>query len=203
MIRIINPTSRIAIACALSLASISVASAGAFDLQDNGALEALESLKFETVNTGFLAKDGATGQAIDLSKTLVSRVDGKTVLNATGSQGLSLEAEFIPKAGYLLVNGVLKNSDGKDRAVILDYRVGPPGKDAIFSSGLNKKEEFALTDAKEEFESNAFPIGALNSSAGSVALAIPPDEPRSFGLVGNAQRRQWCVQPRSQATADR
>ncbi len=89
------------------------------------------------------------------------------------------------KDGYVLVNGTLKNKAAGDRAIILDYRVGFEGKGAVFSNSLNKTDETAISDA--EAEGNAFPVAALGNDKSAIAVAIPPLDEVSFGVVGSPQ----------------
>jgi len=135
---------------------------------------------------GFSAYDVTTRTAIDLTQGTVRREPGRASYESEGSGGISLHAEFVAHDGYVLVTGRLENSKKDERAVILTYRAGITGADAVFSNSIDPQADRPLTSAAEQ-EGNAVPVAAINAGGQGLAMGIPPDEPRSFGMVGSAQ----------------
>src|SRR5690606_34644670 len=70
----------------------------------------------------------------------------------------------------------------RERGFLVDYRIPISGEKTRFSGDLA-----ATTEIRKgaSIESNVFPVGALAAGKVGVALAIPPSEPRPFGLVAD------------------
>ena len=175
-----------------------------FKLSGPAALDSLsagpEKPILNPATGGFFAKDARTGAALDFSKGVLKEEGAKTIYEAD-SGDITLRAEFAAKEGYVAVTGSLKSKASDDRAVILDYRVGFDGKGATFSDAVNRSEDVVIAEAEEE--GNAFPLGAIGNAESAVAVAIPPQSPASFGVVGSrdglAVRLYLGISPVTQA----
>lgn len=166
--------------------------ASTYKLADNGAFRELtaedRTIGLDPSIGGFFAREvGVEGAgAMDFSEGTL-RQEGAIMVYDSESRGIGLHAEFIPKKGYVRIEGYLENTTGEDRAIILDYRVGLTGSDMVFSNALNRDEEHAVRDDATEHEGNAFPVAALQTADQAIAAAIPVDAPCIFGMVGSAQ----------------
>lgn len=129
---------------------------------------------------GFRVYDATAKTKVDLSGR-VTRQGKSSLFEATGNS-VRLKATFTPKGDYLLVEGEIENLKGDNRGFIVDYFVPAFSAEAIFSNNLDQAEKM---DRAEEMEANVFPIASMSSADRAIALAIPPTEPRIFGLVGS------------------
>jgi hypothetical protein len=127
---------------------------------------------------GFSVYDATAKRAVNLAPGTV--LEG-TAYDASGDD-VRIHAEFLPRRDYILVRGEVENLRGGERGLIVDYRIPALGAGATFSNGL---EQSVPLPASGEVEGNAFPLAALSGSSAGVALAIPPTEPRDFGLVAS------------------
>ena len=156
-----------------------------------------------TEGGGFRIFDATAKASVTLSDGKISQTDEHTRYDA-GSPEIRLHAEFVPCGDYLLVRGEIENLRGEERGYIVDYRLPRLSADARFGYGL---EESAAMDQAEEKEADAFPIGAMTNAREGVAIAIPPTEPRSFGVTGGKDglgiRFYLGVTPRAPQFANR
>lgn len=128
--------------------------------------------------------DAVKKQNIVFDGSDISTVGDKTVFSAARKDDIRLTAEFSNKGNYILVTGNLENLQDGERGVALSYTIPLPGKSgAVFSNDLNDR----LKVFKDEVEGNVFPIAALCSEDGGVALAIPPSSPCEFGMVAGPE----------------
>lgn len=132
---------------------------------------------------GFRLTDAATKADIPLPAGTVKAEDGKSVFSAENTS-IRIKATFTPQKDYILVSGFLENLEGKDRGFLLDYRLPLQFPKATFSSDLTQN---LTIDGDTTYESNLFPLGALSGPDGGVAIAIPPTDPRVFGLLGDTK----------------
>jgi hypothetical protein len=171
------------------LSCISVVTAKCFDKMQlksvNAGLEKVEigeqQILMDATKGGFKAYDGVSKKELEISDGQLKTEAGKSSFSGK-LDGMVINAQFNNKDDYIEVTGQIENPAKNDRAVILEYWVSPASNDMVFSYELNKKEKIA---GDEEFESNAFPIAAMSSENFGVAMAIPPSEPRIFGMVGS------------------
>lgn len=170
------------------LLGAAVSAAAPFTFGPAGALEKLEVggdvLVFKANEaTGFSAFDVTAQRPVSFSSGQVRTEGGKTRFEAVNPEGVSLRAEFTPKDGYLLVTGELESRTA--RALVLDYRLGTIGADARLFRSLNEGESQGLAEMSAEIENSLVPIGAVAVGGKTAAIAIPPDHPMIFGIVGS------------------
>lgn len=138
---------------------------------------------------GFQVRDAATKAEITLTGALETRPVGPTVFTAVHGGDLELRAEFVPGVGYVRVNCAVSNLRGGDRGVLVDYTVPGFGDATVFGNSLNAT--VALKPGSPEQEWNVVPLGTISpvDAAGqtAIALAIPPDAPCIFGVVGSGR----------------
>jgi hypothetical protein len=162
-----------------------------FKLNESASLEQLkfqtQELLFSGERGGFSAYDVTNKKPIDFPKGITKKSGEKTLFTSLGSDEIKLHAEFITKDEYIIVNGFLENLKKDDRAVILDYSIGVTEDDACWSSSLNGSQDKQIADIKNELENNVFPISAIKTGDTGIAMAIPPYEPRIFGMVGSSK----------------
>ncbi len=132
---------------------------------------------------GFRIYDGTAKKEVALPQGKVAQVDGKTVFECKGPD-MAVRAEFAPQGEFVLVRGEVENLRGDERGFLVDYRIPLLSAGAAFSNGLDHSVRMA--DAKE-CEGNAFPVAAMCDAQLGVAMAIPPSEPRVFGMVGDGK----------------
>ncbi|MDB6166756.1 MAG: hypothetical protein JWQ83_1896 [Lacunisphaera sp.] len=189
-----NPRSRLLRPCGallllLCLGSSLSGAATTFTLGPGAALKELaagdEVMKLDATQSGFFAREVRPEGALDFSQGELRQDGTKTVFDSKGAAGIRLHAEFQAQDGFVRVEGYLENSRADDRAVILDYRAGITGQNAVFSNALNPAEESAVAADGTEAEGNAFPVAALQTNEQALAMGIPGDAPCSFGMVGS------------------
>lgn len=131
---------------------------------------------------GFRAYDATDKKDIALAQGTLSKSDAGTVFDAKGSD-LRVRAEFTVRGEFVRVSGELENLRKNERGIILDYRIPRLAPGAVFCNGLD--ESVRMTGSAEH-EGNVFPIAAMSSRDVGIAVAIPPSEPRIFGMVADA-----------------
>ena len=154
---------------------------------DSGRLTSLsikgKNITFPAQAGGFRAYDATAKKAIVFPR-------GTPVQAATGisydceGEGVRLHAQFSVRDAFVQVTGELENTRQDERAVILDYLIPPASPDAVFSNALDQSLPMARA---AEYEGNVFPIAAMCDKEVGIAVAIPPSEPRVFGMVGDAK----------------
>ena len=163
-----------------------IAAATALILPDSAALSALQ-LGPENFalsgQGGFRVFDATNDVAVPLGRGLVVRGNNGSLFTATGD-GVRLHAQFESAGDHVVVRGEIENLKGDERGFRIDYRLPAPGKEATFSNELD--EELALAGAASR-EGNVFPIATIAGGGKGLAMAIPPDQPRSFGMLGDAE----------------
>lgn len=127
---------------------------------------------------GFRVFDATADRAVPLGGGVVTPRNQGVEFNAQGD-GVRLRATFSPQRDHIRVAGVIENTRGDDRGFKVDYLLPAPSTGGVFSGELD--EAAKLAEAAEE--GNVFPVATLSAGAQAVALAIPPDEPRVFGMV--------------------
>ncbi|HVU33435.1 MAG TPA: hypothetical protein VHE61_08365 [Opitutaceae bacterium] len=132
---------------------------------------------------GFHIYDATSRAEVPLPNGVV-RATGAAAEFAVTASGLRLQATFTPQENYVLVSGWIENTRSDERGFIVDYRLPPFAVDATFAGDFGAAARIAGAAAREE---NVFPIAAMGGARGGVAMAIPPSEPRVFGMVGDAQ----------------
>lgn len=130
---------------------------------------------------GFALTDAATKTAIPLGKPSITKEKGATLYEAK-SEDFVVKAKFVPEEKFIRVTGEIENLRGEARGLLLDYKFPLKGEAPVFSADLQK---VTPVKAGEPVESNAFPVAALETKDGGVAIAIPPSDPRIFGLLGD------------------
>jgi hypothetical protein len=90
----------------------------------------------------------------------------------------------VSQGEFVLVRGEMENLRGDERGFIVDYRIPLLSADAVFSNGLEHSVRMADS---AECEGNCFPVAAMCDTKAGVAMAIPPSEPRVFGMVGDGK----------------
>ena len=160
-----------------------------FTLGPGAALKQLadgeQTLKLDAAQGGFFARDVRSEGPLNFAQGELRQDGTKMIFDSKESAGIRLHAEFQAQEGYVHVEGYLENTRKDDRAVILDYRVGLAGKNAVFSNALNAADESSVAADGTEAEGNAFPVAALQTDEQAVAMGIPGDAPCSFGMVGS------------------
>jgi hypothetical protein len=155
--------------------------------RSTGGIEALavdgKEMKFAAAEGGFKAYDAAAKTDIVLGEGSVEPAADKTVFRCQKAGDLRLTAEFVRRPHYVRVNGWIENLQPGERGIVLDYRIPLVGDGAVFSNELNRTVH--VDDAAEE--GNVYPIAAMCDAERGVAMAIPPSEPRTFGMVGSRQ----------------
>jgi hypothetical protein len=145
---------------------------------------ASEELPLQTSGGGFVALDFAAGRKPLLRQGVVQSGDGSQSYHAQ-QDDLSLDAQFTPQAdGTVRVRGLLRNADGKDRAVILRY--------VLPMRALGARIEHELSDGTTvepttQTLGTVFPLVAMASGNRCGVLAIPPRFPCCFGMTGSAE----------------
>lgn len=174
--------------CAALLLASSLTAASDARLTINAAAAAPTA--FATADTainlsgggGFQVLDAARRVEVKLARGTVT-LSGTDATFATSGEGVRLAARFESRPGHVLVTGEIENLTGDERGFILDYRLPRFPTGAVFSHHL--EESVTLDDAAGETEANAFPLAAMCGPEGGLALAISPEDPRVFGLVGD------------------
>lgn len=156
-----------------------------FDLSEHQA--APTKLKFaeQAVPTvrgrgGFTVHDFNSKQDLPLPPGKITR-QGESLLYSTQNEAVSLSATFTPKDGSIEVAGVVENRQGGDRAWIVRYTIPVAPEGVSFSDSL--AEPVALTEQSAEL-GTIYPIGAVTGKDWGASLAIPPNFPSCFGIVG-------------------
>jgi hypothetical protein len=161
------------------------------------------TLKPPANGAGFHLWDAVHRRPIQLTGGTIAQSGGNVVFKAGAKGDISITAEFADKGNHIVVSGVLENLKGDERGVMLDYIVPFDGENSVFSNGLNMAVDVAgirpsapqkdrkpsfddKRDKKNELEGNVYPVAAMRGQNGALALAIPPTEPREFGMVGGA-----------------
>jgi hypothetical protein len=138
-----------------------------------------KDIKLPAAGGGFSAYDAAAKQKINFAAGSVKRLTEKTIFSAQQSDNLRLTAQFVDKGAYVQVSGELENLKKEARGILLDYCIPPLGPDCVVWNELNKSVKLG----ENEQEGNLFPIAALCNANLGIALAIPPSEPRDFGML--------------------
>jgi hypothetical protein len=133
---------------------------------------------------GFRVYDATTKSAVALPQGKVSG-SGKSIAfeTKTPEANVAISARFEQKDGYVLVTGEVVNQRGDERGFIVDYRLPRLAPDAVFSYHL---EQSVPMDRTTETENTALPLGAMSAGDTGIAMAIPPTDPRVFGLAADA-----------------
>ena len=130
---------------------------------------------------GFRIYDATNKKEVALPTGTVMQNTGKTSFSYKTSD-LCLTADFTRERDFILVKGELENLSADERGFIVDYRIPLLSGEARFSNGL--EQSIRMADATE-CEGNCFPIAAMCDKQAGVAMAIPPSEPRIFGMAGD------------------
>ena len=126
-----------------------------------------------------LAEDFPGGAAKELI-VLSCRLSGQRVKVVYRGPDLTCELEWRIENGMLRANGSLRNQTGRDRAVVLTYDLPWSQEGQRFSPSLN-----SLTQAGEPPKSGSvYPLAAMCGKSVAAALALPPNAPNMFRLVG-------------------
>lgn len=96
---------------------------------------------------------------------------------------LTLDAKFAITGEYIRVDGTLKNLTAGERAIALTYTIPLAGRGFRFSPSLNESVKIGK-DASGS--GTVFPIAAMTGAKSGVAMAIPPDAPCMFRMIGSA-----------------
>ncbi len=103
---------RILPAALVLLGGSSAFAAAQFDVGKDGSLRKIavgkDQVSLDESLGGFSATDAATHAALDFSKGTTKKLGDKTTFDA--GDGMRLHAEFVPKDGYLQVNGYLETA---------------------------------------------------------------------------------------------
>jgi hypothetical protein len=137
-----------------------------------------DSLPYSGIYRIYSASDG---HEINLSSARTSREDGETSYEFKDDD-INVYVDFMIKKDYILVKGNLENMHKDSRGFIVDYFIPVISSEAIFSNGL--EETTSMNDCSEQ-EGNVFPVVAMCDEVSGVAAAIPPSDPREFGMVSN------------------
>jgi hypothetical protein len=132
---------------------------------------------------GFRAYDATARKSIPLAPTSLRQTGGGMVCECEGD-GIRLHALFTTGKAFVRVSGELENTRGDERGVILDYVIPPISPEAVFSNGLDHALRMAVSDP---YEGNVYPIAAMCGELGGIGVAIPPSDPRVFGMASDAQ----------------
>ena len=159
-----------------------------FQVELNDSTACIESVKITGRGTKLPAQSGGFGVYDATSKKHIKFAGGtlqrdgeKTVFCCEQPGDLRLLAEFINKGPYVLVSGYVENLKQGERGILLDYCIPCAGKNALFCNELNSPA--AVEDAEQE--GNVYPIAAMCGGGLGLAMALPPSEPRIFGMVGS------------------
>lgn len=162
-----------------------VATAARFEI--NPAAAGLRALRFSeqalqfSAGGGFAVFDTTAKAAVALPAGRVEVGKEKTIFTSEG-EGLSLHASFSSWQGAVRVEGEIVNTRGDERGFIVSFQVPRLSGSAVFSSDLDK--DHPLADGAKEEEGNDVPLAAMTDAQHGVALALPPDAPRIYGLAG-------------------
>jgi hypothetical protein len=137
----------------------------------------------EPAAQSFSIFDASSESEITLQNEQVTKNGYKTIYSAQGDN-IQLYAEFEQTKDYLEVTGTVTNSDGNDRAVIVSYLSPVSGANLVFGNELNDSVEI---NEQSQIEGNLYPVAALCNDDYGKAIAIPPSEPRIFGLTGGLE----------------
>jgi hypothetical protein len=134
---------------------------------------------------GFDLFDFRAKKTLSLRNGLIERrADGGQIFRAE-TDDLTLRADFTPRAdGSVRVRGLLGNSTGQDRAIILRYVVPFDAQDALF--GYDPGEPQRIAPDKQAI-GTIFPVAAIAAGKACAAIAIPPSFPCCFGMSGTPE----------------
>lgn len=110
-------------------------------------------------------------------------LQGETSIFEAEANDLTLTVEFTPDPNnnYIVVNGVIENSDGLDRACILSYLIGIKTDECFYSNGINDSNTVNATTVHEQ---HIYPIACLGKDPNwAVTIAIPPTSPCIFSTT--------------------
>lgn len=133
-------------------------------------------------NGGFSAFDAAKKKLITFMDGSVSQENGKTTFSCVQKGDIKITAEFENHGNYTRISGELENLLTTERGIILNYCIPCAGPNAVFSYELNPGVQVSAT----EVEGSVYPLAAMCSLEQGIAMAIPPSEPRTFGMAGNS-----------------
>ncbi|MBM3890725.1 MAG: hypothetical protein FJ388_16570, partial [Verrucomicrobia bacterium] len=154
---------------------------------DGGRLISLavggKNIALPTDGGGFRIYDATNKKEVPLPSGTVTQNAGRASFVSKNTE-VCLKAEFAPDRDFVRVRGELENLRGDERGFIVDYRIPLLSAGAIFSNGL--EHSVRMADEKE-YEGNVYPVAAMCDTKLGVAMAIPPSEPRVFGMAGDGR----------------
>lgn len=130
---------------------------------------------------GFRVLDGATHAAIAMPIGRATGQKGETAFEASSDE-FRLRATFTPKNGRMDVQGEIESLRGQERGLVIEYRIPCWAAGTMYSSALDESHKM---DGTSDYEENAYPLAAMSDGKSGVAIAIPPMQPRVFGITGN------------------
>ena len=137
------------------------------------------AVSFDAPGGRLLAEDFPGGLAKELTAQSC-RLSDQCVKVMYRGPDLTCELEWRIENGMLRAKGRLQNQTGRDRAVVLTYELPWAQEGLRFSPSLN-----SLNLAGDQPKSGSiYPLAALCSKRAAAALAIPPNAPNMFKLVG-------------------
>jgi len=154
--------------------------------ESGGRLSSLVTQGSELVSGeggGFKIYNVTAKQDVGLKDESLKQEGDQTVYVAKGA-GLTLRANFVAKGPYLLVSGEIESQKDENEGFLIDYQIPFVADAAKFGSDLRAE---VPVNASAPQESNAFPVGALTNGKSGVAVAIPPSDPRDFGIVADTK----------------
>jgi hypothetical protein len=143
-----------------------------------GHLEKSDSLPY---GGHYRIYDVSDKKEVDLSNAIITQ-DGRRTTYELELNDINVHSIFFDKKDYIIVEGEIENKRKDSRGFILDYQIPIISPKAVFSNGLEQTR--SMIDNNEE-EGNVFPISAMCDEVSGVALAIPPSQPRQFGIVSS------------------
>jgi hypothetical protein len=141
------------------------------------------SFTTESKKGRFLAYDATNKIAIYFGRATISKQSGKILYNCRSGK-IELNAEFSQNGKYIETKGTIKNLAEDDRGIILRYIRPLHQSSSTFYNRLN--ESVRITES-DQVEGNVYPIAAMCGATSGMAVAIPPSEPRSFGVTGGRE----------------
>lgn len=131
---------------------------------------------------GFHVYDATLKRSVGLTPESMATSAAKIRFHSSAAGDVRLAADFEQRPADIIVRGEIENLQRDERGFIVDFRIPRLSAAAWFSNALDEQVRMA---GSAEAEGSVYPIAAMCAPEGGVALAIPPAEPRIFGLVAD------------------
>lgn len=138
-------------------------------------------------------KDGATWEAVDEELNLKLSVTYRLE---------EVKRGMYKGEGYIRVDGVIEDLEGKDRAVTLCFALPLDAEGWIWSRDIRQEERVEAgktyinsipVEAGATKSMSLYPLACLSGKEEGVAMAVPMDQPRLYRLSYNGEEKEFYI----------